>query len=131
MLLERLTLCKYGAMFFATAQDAYGALVKDHLSPALRELGFRGSGGSYGLPEAEHWALLSFQRSVCSDRDEARFTINVLVTSKAAWSHLRDQREYFPIKPLASTFYGTSIWQRRIGAPIEPNGHRAGIAARI
>src|SRR4051794_16817434 len=33
-----------------TAQLQYASVVKEHISPALRELGFRGSGGRYDLP---------------------------------------------------------------------------------
>ncbi len=41
--------------------------VKDLISPALRTMGFKGSGGRYQLPSEDQWALLGFQKSTFSD----------------------------------------------------------------
>ena len=68
-------------------QDRYRELVNGHLSPALRERGFKGSAGRYLLPSATTWSLLELQKSAYSDRLDVRFTANVLVVSRATWHH--------------------------------------------
>lgn len=68
-----------------TAQETYQAMVREHIAPRLRELGFRGSGSLYSLPDGDAWRLLGFQRSVSSDRQRVRFTVNFTLADKAAW----------------------------------------------
>jgi hypothetical protein len=65
----------------AAAQDLYDQLVKQSLSPALRSLGFTGSGGRYSLRNEDCWVLVGFQKSAYSDGDEVRFTVNLLVAT--------------------------------------------------
>lgn len=98
-----------------TAQDSFATLIRHHLAPALRELGFKGSGGVFTLPDAERWALVGFQRSVHNDRQEVRFTANLTVGSKAVWQAARMEMSYLPERPAANTRYGSFIWQIRIG----------------
>lgn len=69
----------------STAQDAYRALLNGHISPALRELGFKGSAGRYHRPSDTHWSLLELQRSAYSDRHGIRFTANLFVVSRRRW----------------------------------------------
>ena len=57
-----------------TAQDRFKLLTRDMLAPALRALGFKGSGQHYVLPDKDHWAVLGIQRSYFSDRRTIRFT---------------------------------------------------------
>jgi hypothetical protein len=38
-----------------SAQDLYTFLMKTDFGPALRQAGFRGSGGRFELPSATHW----------------------------------------------------------------------------
>ncbi len=47
-----------------TAQEQYRIMINGVISPALRSLGLKGSGGRYELPSVTHWALLDFQKSV-------------------------------------------------------------------
>jgi hypothetical protein len=54
------------------AQETYADLVKGQISPELRVLGFKGSGGRYSLPSSTCWALLSFQKSAYSDATEVQ-----------------------------------------------------------
>jgi Domain of unknown function (DUF4304) len=99
-----------------TAQETYGELLKTRVAPALRELGFKGSGQNYGLPSDDFWALLGFQKSTSSDAGRVRFTANVLVVSRADWDAVREERPHLPKRPTATTFWGTFVWQKRIGA---------------
>ena len=59
--------------FVATAQESYRQMIKAQLAPGLRSLGFTGSGRTYDLGWAEHWAMLGLQASQWSDREELTF----------------------------------------------------------
>jgi hypothetical protein len=99
-----------------TAQETYREMMKMQVAPALRELGFKGSGQNYELPAPGHWAMLGFQKSVWSDASGLRFTVNVLVVSRAAWEKARSERSYVPARPTANRLWGDFAWQKRIGA---------------
>ena len=105
----------------ATAQDRYGVLMREHLAPGLRSLGLKGSGGTFAIPDDLHWALVGFQRSQFSDRTHLRFTLNLTVGSKASWNEARAERSYLHDSPAPNTFYGSWIWQKRIGG-LMPSG---------
>jgi hypothetical protein len=98
-----------------TAQESFATLMRQHVAPAMRDLGLKGSGGVFTLPDAEHWASIGFQRSTYSDRHEIRFTVNLTAGSKAVWQEARAARTYLPERPAPNTFYGSFIWQSRIG----------------
>ncbi len=98
-----------------TAQATYAALVKDSLGPALRGLGFKGSGGRYSMPCSGCWALLSLQKSAYSEPAEVQFTVNLLVVNKSAWDAARQERPHLPERPAATTFFGEPTSQVRIG----------------
>jgi hypothetical protein len=90
-------------------------MIRGDLAPALRALGFKGSGQVYTLPDAENWALVGIQRSQFSDRNDLRFTINLTVADKAMWAKRRADHLWLPERPSANTSYGGDIWQARIG----------------
>lgn len=98
----------------STAQELFKSLMKDHIASKLREIGFKGSGQNYSFPSEEYWALLSFQKSMFSDSNEIRFTMNLLVMSKKEWDKFRSERSNFPTKPNPTTQWGVG-WTRRIG----------------
>ncbi len=89
--------------------------MRDHIAPELRELGFKGSGGSFVLDDPEHWATIGFQRDRYSDRVEVRFTVNLQVVSRSDWQAARSQRGYLPERPAANTTYGRLVWWQRLG----------------
>ena len=88
-------------------------MLRSEVALRLRELGFKGSGQSYTLPDDDAWVLVGFQKFTSSTADEVQFTINVTVASKALWNEMRRERK-LPEKPSANTFYGTFAWQQRI-----------------
>jgi hypothetical protein len=105
-----------------TTQDHYTVLIRDHISPALRQLGLKGSGGTYLLPDATHWAIIGFQRSIYGDRHETKFTINLTVVGRDDWGSARTTQPHLPKRPAPGTFYGNWLWQRRIGE-LMPSPH--------
>lgn len=98
-----------------TAQETYTATLKTSIAPRLRTLGFKGSGQNYSLASDDHWAMLAFQKSTSSDRRRVRFTANVLVVSRSGWDQARTRSPHLPERPTASTYWGTFVWQKRIG----------------
>ncbi|MEW5990496.1 MAG: DUF4304 domain-containing protein [Chloroflexota bacterium] len=103
-----------------TTQEAYATLLRDHIGPALRALGFKGSRGAYTADRREAFVNLGFQRSAFGDRTRADFTINVTVAPVAEWNAARAAHPVLGRRPAASGFYlphlfGTGAWQARIG----------------
>ena len=75
-------------------QRAYAEMIKTRISPMLRSLGFKGSGGNYRIVEIDSIAVLGFQRSVNSSQDEALFTIDLSVSHEEArrlWDEARQE----------------------------------------
>lgn len=99
----------------ATAQEAFSAMMKDSVAPALRQLGFRGSGQVFSLPSQTHFAQIGFQKSTYSTSDRVRVTANVSVIPIEVWEQARADSPNLPLKPAPSVFYGSFAWQRRIG----------------
>ncbi|WP_239175534.1 DUF4304 domain-containing protein [Actinoplanes cyaneus] len=90
--------------------------MNDWLSPALRERGFAGSRGSYGLRCHRCWALLSLQKSVSGTAAEVKFTVNLAVINKNTWTKAREEWPHLPERPSSANLsYG-------IGAPTERLG---------
>jgi hypothetical protein len=82
-----------------TAQDAYRSMIRDHIAPALREMGFKGSGQNYALPSETHWVSLWFQKSAYSDARKIRFTLHLLVVGKDEWEAIRETNDRAPERP--------------------------------
>jgi hypothetical protein len=99
----------------ASAQDAVGELLRTHLGPRLRALGFKGSGASWSADRPGFLVGLGVQRSVHGDRRETQLTINVTVVSIETWTALLQERPYLSARPAPNTRYGPAVWQRRIG----------------
>jgi hypothetical protein len=68
----------HGELDMPTPQEVYAGLMKSAFSPALREARLRGSNGRFELPSDVYWAQLGFQKSMYSDGQEVRFTVNLL-----------------------------------------------------
>ncbi|GAA3986673.1 hypothetical protein GCM10022247_01260 [Allokutzneria multivorans] len=99
----------------------YQELMRTRIAPWFREAGFRGSGGKFVLPSESHWALLGFQKSVHNDRDEVRFTVNLLCVSKQQWASLHAAEPFLGERPSATVYYGREVPRARIGE-LTPSG---------
>jgi hypothetical protein len=66
-------------------REAYAAMHRNDIAPRLRELGFKGSAGTYVLPDEEWWRVVAFQKDRYSTRDWVRFTVNLALAAKDEW----------------------------------------------
>jgi uncharacterized protein DUF4304 len=98
-----------------SAQEAFGDLMREHIAPGLRRLGFKGSGRIYQIPDEERWVQLGIQRSLRSDAREIRFTINVAMVGRRAWDAARHEHPYLPKRPSPNVRYGDYVWSKRVG----------------
>jgi hypothetical protein len=90
-------------------------MMRDHVAPALRALGFKGTGQVFSLPIDTHYAMLGFQKSRSSSAAEVLFTVNVLVVSKESWKLAREDWS-IPQRPSPNASWGELAWSRRIGS---------------
>jgi hypothetical protein len=117
-----------------TAQEMFRQMMRGEIAPALRALGFKGSGQTYFLPSETHWALLSFQRSQLSSTVvRIKFAVNYDVTTRKEWNEYRRTRGA-PERPSGSWLglrtivdrrgpYGGGLqhwWELGVGSPVEP-----------
>lgn len=62
-----------------TAQDAFDEFLRAYIWPFLHDRGFKRSKSTFHRPVAANWQVVNFQKSVYSDRDAVRFTVNLAV----------------------------------------------------
>ena len=99
-----------------TAQQAFASLMRARIAPALRALGFKGSGQTYELPHLETWALIGFQKAARQTAGQVEFTLNVTVADKLGWAQARRREPHLPARPSPNTVYGpAAAWHSRIG----------------
>ena len=65
------------------AQDLYRTMLNTRISPAMRLLGFKGSGGRYDAPSSTRWSIVDLQRSAYSDAFKIQFTANLRSAERA------------------------------------------------
>jgi hypothetical protein len=104
-----------------TGQQMYVDLMKGSFAPALRAVGFKGSGGRFELPSERYWTQLGFQRSAFSDSAALKFTVNLSVIGREIWAEKAASDPHRGTKPKPSTFYGSWAEQVRIGR-LTPSG---------
>lgn len=106
-------------MAFATTQEAYTSLLRDHIAPALRSLGFKGSGASFTADRDGVIVNLGFERSRFGDRRETLIAVNLTVASMDDWARARESFPFLPPRPAPNEGYleqfGTGAWQDRVG----------------
>ncbi|MER7763911.1 DUF4304 domain-containing protein [Streptomyces sp. NPDC097619] len=94
----------------------FDGMLKGRIAPRLRELGFKGSGAVYLLPDEELWVQLGFQKARGNTADEQRATVNLSVVPKAEWERVREWYPRFPARPKPGTEYvGSPRSPERIG----------------
>ncbi|AUG78165.1 hypothetical protein CFP65_3369 [Kitasatospora sp. MMS16-BH015] len=98
-----------------TARELFAQGMREHFAPALRAMGLTGWRHSFSLPDEAHWALIGVEvlepAGVGSDTDAdgaLRYTLNLSLTAKAAWSGR-------PLRPDPNTVSGLELWRARIG----------------
>lgn len=102
----------------ASAQEKFAELLRNHLGPALRSIGFKGSGQEFVRPDDNLWIMIGIQRSAFSDLSELRFTVQLTVIHKRKWADLRAAhpgQPGFRDRPYPTRFYGQGLWQWRLG----------------
>ena len=106
------------------ARQKVAAMLKERVAPALREMGFKGSGQNYHLPVPGHYALLGFQKMRFGTRHDVMFTINLLACSHDEWAALIEIRPQYGDKPILGAHYEEPVWSRRIGFLMpDPHDH--------
>ena len=109
----------------ADPRGTYRTFVREQLAPGFRELGLRGSGVRYELPDERFWATVGLQADWRQSRSGiVRFTVNLAVADKAAWKEVRTRKLYYPERPPANSAYGMEAVEAiRIGQliPISRN----------
>jgi hypothetical protein len=96
-----------------TAQQAFARMLKEEIAPALRRLGFRGSGQRFELRSETHWAVIGFQKFTWSDQDNVEFTLNLTVVGRDQWARAREERPHLPAKPSGNVFANVG-WEGRV-----------------
>jgi hypothetical protein len=99
-----------------TAQDAYRRMLREHIAPALRELGFkRGpSLGAFRYETATHAAEVRFRKSRYSTRQEVDFWVDLHASwIKTEWVYWDRTLDALAPEPL-------SRWEVTAAAPVEP-----------
>ncbi len=91
-------------------------MMREDVAPALRELGFKGSGQSFSLPSDRYWALVGFQKSAYSDATAVKFTVNLRVVSKEDWERAREAQPWRGQRPSPNDAGSVpGGWYARIG----------------
>jgi len=99
-----------------TAQDAYRRMLREHIAPALRELGFkRGpSLGAFRYETATHAAEVRFRKSRYSTRQEVDFWVDL----HASW--IKTEWVYWDWTMDALALEQLSRWEVTAAAPVGP-----------
>lgn len=64
------------------AQQAFDRLLSEHLSPLMKQSGYKKTGANWRIRREEEpagWGVVNLQKSQWGSRDEIRFTINLAV----------------------------------------------------
>lgn len=71
---------------------------RNEIAPRLRILGFKGSAGTYVLPDDAWWRVVAFQKDRYCTRDWVAFTVNLALAAKDEWAEqaarLHDRRPH-------------------------------------
>jgi hypothetical protein len=68
-----------------SARELFAEGMREHFAPALRAMGLTGWRHSFSLPDESHWAVLGVEHHRAGPQ-EVRYTVNLSLTAKAAWS---------------------------------------------
>jgi len=94
--------------------NLFGALLKDHIEPLMKDVGFLRRGQCFFREGPESWAIINFQRSSKSDSVRILFTVDLGVASKRVC-------EFFGIQVGEKKNIDTCQWRQRLGM-LTPGG---------
>ena len=105
------------------ASQTFTCFLREDIAPRLRELGFKGSGKRFSLPDNDHYAVVSFHTRRTGFPDRVRFTLNVSIVEKATWERAREATPALPAQPSAAASYGLDdgMWWCPVGTIV--GGH--------
>ncbi len=105
------------------ATDTFAQFLRDDIAPALRVLGFRGSGRRYYLPDSDHYVVVTFQTARTRMPDRIKFTVLTGIVDKERWDAARAADPSLPQVPSAIANYGLDlgVWRRPVGSLVD--GH--------
>jgi len=107
------------------ATAVYARFVRDVVSPALRALGFQGSGGRYRLRGTEDHVLVGLQGGTDNDAWQVSFTVNLACITAEAWASARAEHPWLKgVAPTATTAGPERGWRGRLGMLADPPGDR-------
>jgi hypothetical protein len=98
-----------------TAQDAFKTMMREHIAPALRSLGFKGSGPAFYLPSESHHPIIGFLKSKYSRPDVIQFVVNVTAVSKRDWEAAKQRIPDMGDRPPPNGGYFPGKWHWRLG----------------
>ena len=104
------------------AQERFKTVARDRWAPALRDLGFQGSGKVFTLFDQHDWAMLGFQTSTASTSEVAKFTINLMVVGKEDWERERHEHPWYSARPSPNTV-AAHRYQQRLGPLTHGHDH--------
>ena len=96
----------------SSSPDDLTALVRDLLAPALRDLGFRGSGRTFVLTDDHSWAVLGIQRSTSNRGGSVVFTVNLTVARKDEWERGGERWPFLGARPSGNSRYPVGTFAR-------------------
>lgn len=105
------------------AAQTFTGFLREDIAPRLRELGFKGSGRRFSLPDDDHYAVVSFNTRRTGFDDRVQFTLSVSIVEKARWERARQASPSLPTRPSAVATYGLDddVWWRPVGTIV--GGH--------
>jgi hypothetical protein len=110
-----------------TAQVTYKRMLRDSIAPALRKLGFRGSGNTYRLLDSEHDASLRFVSRKWSTRHLKLFRVELTVqhwSAMATWRLAADEARKHELRvPLSESVYWHQYLESLVPGATRPGWH--------
>jgi hypothetical protein len=82
-----------------SSQEIFKTMIRDHVSPAMRQLGFEGSSGRYSFSSGDWISRVEVQKSAGNSKDYVEFTFNLMV-------------HHVPTIPTGRPY---GIWSERLG----------------
>ena len=84
----------------AGTRARFASMLKEHIAPSLREMGFKGSGQRYTFPHPAAHVSLGFDRShLWTDPEHVCFRLMMSIVGLDEWEAARAERPDLPVRP--------------------------------